>query len=391
VVFAAFTAAIAPLVASVYGAPQLTDVVRVLAVVFLLVGLDSTQSALLDREMRFRVQAIRRLCATAASAAVAVTMAALGDGVWALVGQAITLEAVTVGVLWASTSWRPTRRFERAAFRELSAWGARYGAIRILWFLNGNADNFLIGAILGPLALGYYAIGYRVLVVINELVALTVTQVVLSTFAKLQNDREALNRAFYDSTLVTSALALPVYIGLAIAARPAVVFVFGSKWAHSVPVMQVLAFAGLVQCQMLFSHNYVIAIGRLTSELKWNIVVVALQVAGFAIAAPFGIVAVAASLGIVSAFAWPCRLWMLRSWGGLSFRRYFANYPRLIAAGAAMGAATLGVAAALRGSSAAVMLFSEAAVGALVYLLALRVLYPALFKNLLGLLAAARA
>jgi O-antigen/teichoic acid export membrane protein len=182
-----------------------------------------------------------------------------------------------------------------------------------------------------------------------------------------------------------------VYIGLAIAARPAVVFVFGSKWAHSVPVMQVLAFAGLVQCQMLFSHNYVIAIGRLTSELKWNIVVVVLQVAGFAIAAPFGIVAVAASLGIVSAFVWPCRLWMLRSWGGLSFRRYFANYPRLIAAGAAMGAATLGVAAALRGSSAGVMLISEAAAGTLVYLLALRVLYPALFKNLLGLLAAARA
>jgi PST family polysaccharide transporter len=388
--FALLTIVAAPLVGLVYGAPELTNVVRVLAIVFVLVGLDSTQSALLDRQMRFRVQALRRLVATAVSAAVAITIATLGGGVWALVGQAVSIELVTVVALWSVASWRPSLRFDRSSFRELAAWGSRYSVIRVLWFLSQNADNFLIGVVLGPVALGFYSIAYRVLVVFNELVALTVNQVVFSAFAKLQNNRPALNNAFYETSLATGALALPVYITLAVAARPAVIVVFGAKWAHSVPVMQVLAIAGAAQCQLLFSHNYAIVIGRLRSELRWTAGIVAAQVIGFAIAVQFGIVAVAASLAILTVAAWPLRLLMLRAWGNVSLKRYFAHYPALVVAGGAMCAASLGIAAALRGGSWLGLLCAEGVVGLAAYALALRLVSPSLVRRFTTLASSVR-
>jgi len=71
IAIAALTAATAPLVADLYSLPELTGVLRALSVVFVFAALDSTQSALLAREMRFRVQAVRRLVASLSSGIVA--------------------------------------------------------------------------------------------------------------------------------------------------------------------------------------------------------------------------------------------------------------------------------------------------------------------------------
>ena len=52
--------AMAPLVAVLFDQPRLTTVIRVLSILFIFAGLDSTQSALADRALNFRVQAVRR-------------------------------------------------------------------------------------------------------------------------------------------------------------------------------------------------------------------------------------------------------------------------------------------------------------------------------------------
>lgn len=101
----------APLVARLFAEPQLTDVIRVLSLVFVLAAFESTQAALVDRAMAFRIQAIRRVYATVASSAIAVAFALGGAGVWALVAQILSYELVLVVLLWSMTTWRPGLRF----------------------------------------------------------------------------------------------------------------------------------------------------------------------------------------------------------------------------------------------------------------------------------------
>lgn len=372
----------APLIAVLFGMPKLTTIVRVLAVVFILVGLDSTQSALLTREMKFSSQAIRRLIAALVSCAVAITMAVMGLGVWSLVAQQIVLEGTTVLILWRLSPWRPGFHFLRSAWREFLSFGGRYSLMRILWYLGQNADNFLVAIFLGPVALGYYVIAYRILVVLNELFNTTISQVSLSTFSKLRDDQGGINNALYDATALLAAVGVPVYAGLAVLARPLLIVVFGAKWTPSVPVLEALTLAGGVQSLGACMSSYVIAIGLVRYEM-WSVMgVVVAEIAGFAVAVHHGITAVAWALGIVLVIAWPIRLLLLRRWGGVSPAAYARRLPAIAGSAAVMVGATLGIAAAVGGAPIGVRLTIEILVAAMVYPAALRLLSPSLVRRL---------
>jgi O-antigen/teichoic acid export membrane protein len=51
------------------------------------------------------------------------------------------------------------------------SFGGRYLGILVAQYLILNCDHFLIGVVLGPVALGYYVVGYRLLSVANEALA----------------------------------------------------------------------------------------------------------------------------------------------------------------------------------------------------------------------------
>lgn len=367
---ALLTVGTAPLVADLYSLPELTGVLRALSIVFLFAALDATQSALLAREMKFRTQAVRRLVASVSSGAVAIYLALSGAGVWALVAQTLVYEGLLAILLWSLVSWRPRRRFSVTAFKELFGFGFRVTLVRVLTNVGAYGDNLLIGVFVGAVALGYYVVGFRVVVVVNTLISLALMQVVLSAFSRLQHDRDLLNAAFYRSTRLAAAISLPVYAGLAVVAHPLTVLVFGEKWAPSAPVMQALAMAGFIQGQLIFSTQYVIALGRVGNELRWTAGLIGAELVAFAIAVQFGIVEVALSLALVLLAAWPVRLCLLGKWGGVRLRAYFRPFPRLLAATLTMVAAVLGTREALAFGEAT-ELIAQIAVGAAAYALAL--------------------
>jgi PST family polysaccharide transporter len=339
--FAVVTFAAAPLCALLFGQPGLTPLVRALSVIFIFVGIDSTPTALLQRELKWRALATRRLSATAVSAPVAIGLALSGAGAWALVGQQLVLEGLTMLLLWFLMSWRPRFQFSRSAFRELFQFGSRYSILRIFTYLGTNVDNLLIGVFLGPVALGYYVVAYRIFTVLNELCVTTIQNVALPAFSRLQGDRRSLNEAFYRASASAALLSVPAYAGLAVVSAQLVPAVFGHKWHTSVPVLELLTLAGVAQAQLAFTSSYVVAIGLIRREVPWTIGLTMTELIGFAAAVHFGIVAVAAALAIVLVVAWPVRLLFLRAWGGISLEVYLRSLLPTITATAAMAAVIL--------------------------------------------------
>ncbi len=368
-------AAAAPLVADVFGQPRLTNIVRALSVIFIFVSFDGTQSALLERRMEFRSQSIRRLVAGLISAIVAIALAYAGAGVWALVAQQLVLEGTTVLVLWTLAPWRPRWRFSRSAFRELASFGTRYSASLVLLYLGSNMDNFLIALVLGPVALGYYVIAYRVYIVATEVLVSTVNRVALTTFSRLRHDTTALNSAFVNATTITAFITLPCFTVLGLLAHPMLTTVFGNKWIPSVPVLQILTVAGVIEGQIGFSGNYAVALGHMTNHLIWLTCLVAAELIGFGVTVHFGIVAVAASLSGVMLIAWPIRLVQVSRWRGLDLRTCLTNFGRLAAASAAMLGVMWGLGDLVPLPLAAVVAIQLVA-GVLCYLALARLLAP---------------
>lgn len=380
-VFAAATVAAAPLFARLFSQPQLVPLLRALSAIFIFAALDSVPTALLQRELNWRTQALRRLVATGASAAVAISLALGGAGAWALVGQQLTLEGLTVVLLWALVSWRPRLRFSAGAFKSLMSFGARYSALRILWFLGSNLDNFLIGVFLGPVALGFYVLAYRVFTVLNELLVTSINNVALSMFSRMQGEPRALRNSFVRTSIITFMVSLPVYAGLALTARQLVPALFGAHWTHSVSVLEFLTVAGCLQAQLAVMTSYVIGTDRVQREVPWALCVTSAQVAAFAATVHLGIAAVAAALGGVFLIAWPIRLLMLHRWDKLPLTDYLKRLAPIVAAGAAMAASVTATRLLLEHQSLAIGLTAEVVVGAVTYSGILSALAPAMARD----------
>ena len=93
---------------------------------------------------------------------VGIAAAFLGYGAWAIVGQQIVIAVVSTFLIWFASPWRPHLVFSRASLRSMIGFSGNVFLTRILFYVNRNADNLLIGRYLGPTALGPYALAYNV-------------------------------------------------------------------------------------------------------------------------------------------------------------------------------------------------------------------------------------
>jgi PST family polysaccharide transporter len=317
--------AAAPFVAGIFDEPRLVPIVRWISIVFMISSLSAVQQAILKRNFEFRSLAIRSLVAVVVSGVVGVTMALRGYGVWSLVVQQVVNGVVQVALLWRVSTWRPKTTFSRKHFVDLFSYGANIVGINIAEFLNRNTDKFLIGYALGPVALGYYAVAYKLLQTLSHLFTSVTSQVVFSSFSALQTNVARMRNAFYSATKLTSVITFPMFAGFAVIAPYFIVLAFGEQWSASVPVVQVLMLAGVLESIFLFNGNVMLAMGKPSWRLKLNLLNAGVNVIFFLVAVQWGIVAVAAAYVLRAYLLSPLPLILVRKLIGIRYRTYLAN------------------------------------------------------------------
>ncbi|MBF2047374.1 MAG: lipopolysaccharide biosynthesis protein [Elainella sp. C42_A2020_010] len=296
-------------VAAQFQQPQLTPILQVLSLLFLITACGNVQQALLERAFNFRATATRALAATLVGGAAGIGLALAGFGVWSLVGQQVIQELTGVLVLWHASDWRPRFRVSLPHFWQLFRFGMPILGFNFLNFLNSRADDLLIGYFLGAVPLGYYSIAYRILGVMQQLLVQTSQQIALPTFSRLQSDLEQFRQAFYTATQLTSLIAFPVFLGVLVLAPELVVMLFGEQWTPSIPVLQVLSLAGIFQSISFFKSSVFMAMGKPSWSLWLSLLTVVLNLIGFSIAVRWGIVAVAAAFVIRGYVVFPIGQW----------------------------------------------------------------------------------
>lgn len=303
---------------------RLEPVLRLLSLTFVLTGLKSTPTAILQRQMRFKVLALRDTLAAVAGGLTGVLMALNDSGVYALVGQQLAQATVAVIALWTASRWRPAPRFSWRHFRQLYSFGVKVLGINVMGLVGRQSDNLLIGAFLGNVALGVYTVGYRILTMFTEMFIYTLSRVTRPTFARLQTEPERLRRALYASSRMSGFVAFPVFLGISAVAPEVVEVFFGARWADAVPVMRILGFVGALHAIAYLLGSVMVAMGRPDVSLRLSLVNAGLNVIGFAtaIAAGWGIIGVAAAYTIRAYVMAPVHLWSLDRLLGVSYRRY---------------------------------------------------------------------
>ena len=207
---------------------------------------------LVQSEYRFRTTNFAWISGPATTAAVNSTAAALGVltvevaiGAW-MFGQALGLAILLVSVARGAGFGRPDARVGRRAL----GFGLKTYVGRLMDLGNYHADQWLLGAISGTRALGLYSVAVAWAESLYYLPGVLV--LVQRPDLVRERAREAARRAARVFRVSLLLAALPAVV-LGLAAPFLCTVVFGSRFAGSVPQLQVLALSafGIVALQLL--------------------------------------------------------------------------------------------------------------------------------------------
>lgn len=330
-----FTAAI--LISKIFRQPFLIPILQVLSLVFIINALSQTQAALLRRDFKFKIMAIRSLLGIIIAGIVGVGMALLGYGVWSLVGQQLTYELMGVVVLWTASDWRPKWKFSLVTLRSVLDFSINVLGYKLVDFFNRRTDNLLIGYFLGEAALGYYGISHRILEVMSQLLIGTLNQVALPTFSRLQDNSQKLIEAFYRVTQFTSLIAFPVFFAFMILSPELVITLFGQKWTDAIPILQIIPLVGILRVITVFQRSAFVALGQPVLQFKLGLLNATLNIIACLIAVQWGIVAVAIAYVLSDYLVFPLGQWLLSQLISLSWKTYLSQFIPAITSTVIMG------------------------------------------------------
>ncbi|GGZ05915.1 lipopolysaccharide biosynthesis protein [Novosphingobium colocasiae] len=390
--FCIATIAGAPLIATAFHQPALSQVIMALAAIFAITPLGAIHTARLTRDLRFRAVASRNLIAALAGAIAGIPLAFLGFGVWALVAQRIASTAALVLASWWSYPWLPRLRWHRQSLIEMVRFGAYLGASRTLNQLNIRAAEMISGALVGPVAVAFIRAGSRVVEVVNQVTYMPVQQIAMPILTRVNHDPAALREAYLKLSRLSAFLMFPAFFGCLAIAPLIVQLVFGPGWEPVADALRIFTLA-VVASQI---NNLIVAViaalGESRAVLSWTGAQIGLGIAAAVAVAPWGWQAMLLTGVLRGYLVLPYGFHLLRRHAGIRFRDVLSSIAPALASSLLMAMA---VAAGLHWSPAALPLPALLALclpaGALVYLAAYLWQDRTILAQLSALLATRRA
>lgn len=259
-------------IADFYRIPQLSKVISVQSITLVIYAFGIIHNNRLICDLNFKAVAIIDTIASIVSIVVAIVLAYLDYGVWALVYQQISNSFVSVALKVVIYRWHPKLYFSFKILKSYFSYGSYLMLSNLMNNISTNLQGVVIGKAFNVATMGYYSQAKKLEEVPTTSISSLVAQVLFPVMAKLQNDKERLKSALSQMQKAMNLLNFPLMIGLIIMAKPIIILLFSEKWIPSVPFFQILCVAGIVNCSQSINYQLVSAVGRSKAIFFWNIV-----------------------------------------------------------------------------------------------------------------------
>lgn len=234
-------------VGAFFSIPVVKDLLRISAVSYFFRGLFAVYRCLLLREMRYRDISVIDFIGYAVYGSISTILALQGYGafsmVWGQVAWSITL--LLFGV-W-KTRYLPKSFGRRSEMWELISFGFWVSLSRVMRNVGGQADNFLIGKLLGAEALGIYHLAHKIVLLLPTAYTNVIDQVMFPVYAKMQDKLDAIEGNYWKVLSYTSLLVIPLVFLIFTFAKDLVMILYGPKWITAVPLIQIMSFFALAR------------------------------------------------------------------------------------------------------------------------------------------------
>lgn len=274
-------------VASFYSNQLLTPICRILSLNLLFAAWNMVPNALIRKAKRFKFIAIRTFTLQVICGLLAVAVAFLGGGVYALL---ITPVITSVGVFVINYRQQPLGfcvKVNKGALEKVMSFSVFQFLFSFINYFSRNLDKLILGRFYSLYELGFYEKSYRLMLLPMNYVTNVITPVMHPILTSLQNDFSELADKYNKILRLLLVISFPMGAFLYYSAEDIIMIMFGNQWGAAVPVFKILALS--LPLQMILSTTG--AIYQAANRTKWmfygGLLNTCITVLGFIIAAVF--------------------------------------------------------------------------------------------------------
>ncbi|MEJ0015031.1 MAG: oligosaccharide flippase family protein [Acetobacteraceae bacterium] len=251
--------------------PRLAYVVLALALAVLLDALENVGVADFRRDFAFRREFQLAIFPRLAQVAVAVTIALIWASHWALVAGILTAALLRTTATYLMHPFRP--RLSLAAWHDLIGFSVWTWLVSMARMVRERGVVMLIGGMLNPAQLGIFTLGSEIATLPESELIGPLGRVCFASFAAVRRAGTSVSDTYLRITAATFVVALPAAIGISAVAAPLVMLAFGAKWLEAIPIVEILAAAGILAVTGRISAALFNAFAILR-PLFWNVIVI---------------------------------------------------------------------------------------------------------------------
>jgi O-antigen/teichoic acid export membrane protein len=299
------------MVADFFHEPGVRSVTLVLAFNFLLIPLGSLAIPLLKRDMLFISVMKINLAVSLSYAVSTICFAALGAGYMSMAWG--TLISTVVNVI-ASLAARPELigiRPNLRHARRIISFGIYSVGSNFIVAVGPNGTEIVIGRMLGFGSVAMLGKGRSLITLFQQAIMAFIIPVAGAMFARNSRNGDDVGEPFLRVISYLTAIGWPCFIFMGFMAFPMIDVLFGSQWYEAVPVAQIFCFAYCIALLHSLNNMTLEACGHAKEAFHYKIILYPPTILLVIAAAPFGLLAVAATTVLSATVGMILSYWFL--------------------------------------------------------------------------------
>lgn len=262
---------ISPLISEFFNQPILINIIRIYCLSLIISAFSAVQLARLTSMLDFKSIAKYNLPGVLLSTILGLYIGWMGYGVWSLVWMNLSNQIFKTIVLWFSTNWRPSLKFNKNKAKFHYTYGYRLTISNLMNTIFQYIYNIVIGKFYSVKELGFYERSKSFNDYPIWIITAVVSKVSYPLLVSVSHDKNKLSVLYKKILGITFFVSVPLMFGISAISYPLIKFVLGDEWLEAVPYFEILCFGTMFYPVHAYNLNIFKVFGRSDLFLKLGI------------------------------------------------------------------------------------------------------------------------
>lgn len=238
---------LSPVVSSFFNSSESFSLLMLIALVPIIRGFINPSVSRFVKDLEFNREFYYRSSVFLVESIVTVIVCLLSRSAEGLVWGLIIGALFEVVITFYFIKPTPAFRFDTMIFKTIISKGKWLTATGIFNYLYHNADNMVVGKLLGTSSLGLYDMAYRISTLPISEVSDVIGKATFPVYVKISEDLDRLKTAYIKSVILIVFLVVPMGLMLFFMPELIISVLLGDQWLAASSVLKILAVFGVIR------------------------------------------------------------------------------------------------------------------------------------------------